>query len=421
MNMSDLIYWIWLTTRKGVGAVAVLRLLDAFITPRQVYYAQEEDYQAVEGITPHAVKMLLNKSLDEANEILGRCDQLNIQLMTIQDANYPDRLRQIDDPPPLLYYKGKPLHLDDQVVIGMVGSRDPTDYGIRNGGKLALEIARGGGLVVSGLAQGIDSAALRGALMGGGSVVSVLAGGLDEIYPRENRFLAQDVAAVGMLLSEYPPGTPHRGMHFPIRNRIISGLSLGVIAVECNIQSGTMITIRRALDQNRDVFALPGNVDAPLSRGPNYLIRQGAQIITCGEDVLEEYRSRYPTRIPEVQPLEAEVLQARIEDLANDTTREGIAPPPKAKSKPAQEEPPTQTAPPREFVPAAIQRDRFTDDELAILRTLGEKSATADDLVEATQIPTRRILSSLTMLQVRGQIEEEPGKRFVALVELEQI
>ncbi len=413
--MSNLIYWIWLTTRKGLGATAVLRLLDAFVTPQQVYYAQEEDYHSVEGITPYAIQMLQNKNLEEADQILSRCDQLNIQIMTIQDAIYPERLRQIDDPPPLLYYRGKPIRFDDQVVIAMVGAREPTNYGIQNAGRLGLEIGRGGGLVVSGLAQGIDSAALRGALKGGGRVVSVLAGGLDVIYPRENYFLAQDVASVGMLLSEYPPGTPHKGVHFPVRNRIISGLALGVIAVECQIQSGTMITVRSALDQNRDVFALPGNVDAPLSRGPNDLIRQGAQLITCGEDVLEEYRSRYPARIPEVQPLESEVLQARMEDLEG----EGQPPPPKKPKEVVP--PPAPTGIPREFIPVTIQRDRFTDDELSILRRLKEGAATTDDLVEGTQIPARRILSALTMLQVRGQIEEGTGKRFSTLVELETI
>ncbi len=414
--MSNLIYWIWLTTRKGVGATMALRLLDVFVTPQRVYYGEDSDYEGIEGMTPFLMKSLGDKHLEEANEILGRCDQLNIQMMTIQDADYPERLRQIDDPPPMLYFKGRRMRFDEQVAIGMVGAREATDYGILSAGKLALEIARGGGLVVSGMAQGVDSAAIRGALKGGGQVVSVLAGGIDKIFPYESRFLYQDVAAVGMLLSEYPPGTPHMGAHFPVRNRIISGLSLGVIAVECQVQSGTMITVRRALDQNRDVFAVPGNIDAPMSRGPNWLIRQGARLVTCGEDVLEEYRNIYPTKIPETRPMEAEVLEARLGDLPQTTAL--------AKKKAEQA---AATAPqlpvdsPREFVPAAIQRDRFTDDELAILRALGDASCTADDLVEKTQVPTRRVLSALTMLQVRGQVEEQPGRRFTSLITLEPI
>ncbi len=415
--MSNLIYWIWLTTRKNVGAIQALKLLDVFVTPQRVYYAEEEDYQGIEGLTAYAIRELMDKNLEDANGILSRCDQLAIQIMTIQDASYPERLRQIDDPPPILYWKGKCVHFDEQVAIGMVGAREPSDYGVITAGRIGLEIARGGGIVVSGMAQGIDSACLRGALRGGGTVVSVLAGGIDEIYPRQNQFLGQDVASKGMILSEYPPGTPHKGAHFPVRNRIISGLSLGVIAVECQVRSGTMITIRRALDQNRDVFAVPGNIDAPMSRGPNWLIRQGAQLITCGEDVLEEYRSRYPAQIPQTDPMEQEILEARTEDFIQQNQEDDRRP---QKKKPPQP-PPSPEGTPREFVPIAIQRDRFTDDELAILRTLATGDGTADDLVEATQIPARRILSALTMLQVRGQIEEGTGKRFAALVQLETI
>ncbi len=361
--MSNLIYWIWLTTRRGVGVMQMLSLLDIFVTPQRIYYAEAEDFDGIEGITPNAIQGLMDKNLRESNEILAKCDQLGIRLMTIQDGDYPERLRQIDDPPPLLYVKGKPIHFDDHVVIGMVGTRQPTSYGVTNAGKLALEITRGGGIVVSGIALGIDAAALRGGLKGGGVVVSVLAGGIDQVSPKENRFLAQDVAVTGMIISEYPPGTISYGPNYLMRNRIISGLSLGVIAVECQVQSGTMTTIRRATDQNRDIFALAGNVDAPMSRGPNWLIRQGAQLITCGEDVLEEYRSRYPSRIPEVPPLEAEVLEARMEDLTRETPAERV-------KKPQPPPEPKPSSPSREFVPISVQRDRYTDDELAILRTL---------------------------------------------------
>lgn len=164
-----------------------------------------------------------------------------------------------------------------------------------------------------GLPQGIDSLALRGALKGGGSVVSVLAGGVDVPYPKENRFLYQDVAAVGALISEYPPGTPHRAEQFPIRNRLISGLSLGVVAVECARFSGTMRTIDHALDQNRDVFAVPGNIDAPMSQGPNWLIQQGARPVTCGEDILADYWDQFPQKLAHAKALEPEHLRQRLE------------------------------------------------------------------------------------------------------------
>ena len=408
--MSNLQYWIWLTTRKSVGAVAALRLLEYFITPHRIYCAEAAEYERVPDISPHVRRGLLDKSMDEVNRILADCDHLGVQLMTIQDADYPERLHQIDDPPPLLYIRGRRIRFDDEVAIGMVGARDATDYGNRIAGRLGFELARGGALVVSGIAQGIDSASIRGALKGGGTVVSVLAGGVDVPYPAINRYLYEDVAMAGALISEYPPRTKHIGEHFPQRNRIISGLSLGVIAVECKVHSGTMITVRRSLDQNRDVFAVPGNIDAPMSRGTNALIQQGAKLTTCAEDVLEEYRGIYPAKIPSIKATEDTAVQARRSD---------VQPAPKAKE---QNSVPVQTEggdAPREFIPAETQRERFTDDELAILMVIQNAICTADDIVDQTQIPARRVLSALTMLQVRGQLAEEMGRRFRALVELE--
>lgn len=407
--MSNLQYWIWLTTRKGVGAVASLRLLEYFTTPQRVYYAEVAEYEFVAGISPLVRRSLMDKNMDDVSRVLGDCDRLGVQIMTIQDADYPERLHQLADPPPLLYILGRRIRFDDEVAIGMVGAREATDYGIRMAGRLGLELARGGALVVSGIAQGIDSASLHGALKGGGTVVSVLAGGVDIPFPSVNRYLYKDVAAAGALISEYPPGTRHMGEHFPQRNRIISGLSLGVVAVECKMHSGTMITVRRSLDQNRDVFAVPGNIDAPMSRGTNALIQQGAKLTTCGEDILEEYRTLYPVKIPLMKTVDEAVVQARLSDLQIPT-----------KAKEAKVVVSEAQGPKREFIPAEAQREKFTDDELAILMALGDTIHTADDLVELTQIPARRVLSALTMLQVQGQVAEEMGRRFRSMVVLEK-
>ncbi len=274
--MAALNYWLWLTTRRGVGQRGVLRVLEYFGTPERVYFAQQEDLEIIPGLTPQAIRGLLDKNMEESEAILGRCDRLGVQIMTIQDADYPERLRQISDPPAVLYILGHRIRFDEEAAIGVVGTRKPSAYGQQVAPKLGMELARCGALLVSGIAQGIDSLALRGALKGGGRVVSVLAGGVDVPYPQENRFLYQDVAAVGALISEYPPGTRHKAEHFPIRNRLISGLSLGVVAVECARFSGTMRTIDHAIEQNRDVFAVPGNIDAPMSQGPNWLHPAGS-------------------------------------------------------------------------------------------------------------------------------------------------
>ena len=187
----------------------------------------------------------------------------------------------------VLYWKGRQIAFDEEAAIAMVGTRSATPYGVQVASKLSAELTRNGALIVSGMAQGIDAAAVRGALKMGGPVVSVLGGGIDVVYPRYHRDLYEDVAAVGALISEYPPGTETRGANFPIRNRIISGLSVGVVAVESGRYGGTLLTVGHALDQDREVFAVPGPVGAPESEGTNRLIQEGcAKLILNGDDVL---------------------------------------------------------------------------------------------------------------------------------------
>ena len=395
--------WLWLTTRTGLSPAGLQRVLEHFQTPQQVYYGDNGVYRAIPGLSQRAVRSLTDKDMSGVEEILGTCDRLGISILTFQDTGYPQRLREIHDPPLVLYYKGRLPDFDGEAAVAVVGARRPSSYGEKMAGKLGLELARGGALVVSGIAQGLDAAALRGALKGGGRVVSVLGNGIDVVYPRENRALYEDVAAAGCLISEYPPGTEPRGEHFPVRNRIISGLALGVVVVECALHSGTMTTARCALEQNRDVFAVPGNADAPLSAGSNRLIRQGAVLVTCGEDILEEYRGRYPLSLR--PPLAPEVEWARL--------TEAPEPSPPSTRQAAE--------PARMRVYGEEQRRRFTDDQLVILAALGESSRNVDELVERTQLPTRRVLSALTMLQLDAVVEERPGRRFRALVELEPI
>lgn len=216
------------------------------------------------------------------------------------------------------------------------------------------------------------------------------------------------MAAAGALISEYPPGAQHLGFHFLRRNRILSGLTLGMLAVECRPFGGTMSTVGHALEQNRDVFAVPGALDAPLSEGTNKLIQQGAKLVTCGRDILEEYWSRFPEKLAASAPLTPEAARARLE-----SGEEGEQPQPAAPDRPGE-----QTSE-RELVPREEQKKRFTDDELALLSALGNKKRSADELVEMTQIPARRVLSALTMLQIQGAVAEN-AKRFTATVTLEE-
>lgn len=414
--MTELKYWLWLTSRPGMTPGKVWMLLDHFVTPERIYYADQEEYNLV-PLTERQRRGLEDKSMDRPQTILADCERLGVDIMTLQDAAYPQRLRQLADPPAVLYWKGKKFLFDEEPAIAVVGTRRPSQYGERMAEKFGLELSRGGALVVSGIAEGLDTCAIRGALKGGGAVVSLLAGGVDRIAG-PSRFLAQDVAAVGALISEYPPGTEHRGEHYRPRNRILSGLCLGVLAVECRSFGGTMLTVNHALEQGRDVFAVPGALDNEMSEGTNRLIQQGAKLVTSGRDILEEYWDRFPLKLSAAAPLPPQVARER---LGEGKPVEPSPEPEKSRAKspqPERQEPRQPSG--REVIPRKEQKARFTDDELQIIAALEERSLSADEVVERTQISARYVLSALTMLQVQGAVEELPGRRFRALVELEQ-
>lgn len=411
--MSNLKYWLWLSTRKGLAGVNMERVLEHFGTPQGAYFARGQELEELTWLQGRAKTSLQDKSMAEVDRILDQCDQLGIRVMTRQDATYPQRLAAIPQPPLVLYAKGRPLAVDDEVAIAMVGTRSCTPYGERVAGKLAMELTHGGALVVSGMAQGIDAASVRGALMAGGRVVSVIAGGLDVIYPRYHRSLYEDVAASGLLLSEYPPGTQHMGSHFPVRNRILSGLSLGVVVVESPRWGGSLLTANHALDQNRDVYAVPGAVDAPASEGTNRLIQEGvAKLVTCGEDILCEWRDRFPVKLGVPVPLDPQVVEQRLHQL---------------EQVPRPENPPSQTQKREKEVdnPESLEyidwkecKQTLTDDEQVVLLALQEGEKGTDELVEHTQRPARRVLAALTMLQLQGYVSQEKNKKFRASVRL---
>ncbi len=405
--MATLKYWLWLTGRFGLSPLRTAQLLEQFGSPEQIYFADAGEVDLVEGLSAGARKSLADKNLDDTDKVLTQCDKLGIRLLTIQDSTYPDCLKNIPDSPLVLYYKGKLPDFDRELTIGMVGARDCSAYGETMAARLGLELARAGAVVISGIAQGIDSHAIKGALSGGGTVVSVLAGGIDIPYPWSSRFLYEDVAVAGALISEYPPGTPHKGTHFPIRNRIISGLSDGVVAVEGKEKGGTMITMDLALEQNRDTFAVPGPADAPMSAGTNRLIRLGwAKLVTTGGDILSEYEGRRPLR--RVRPLEPEEESQRLE-----TARTEPRNPVPAVAQSDKKE--VDNAPDRAYIDWKSARELFTDDERDILLALSKKDLLPDEIIEHTQIPARRVMSALTVLQVRGYVDEAAGKRFRAL------
>lgn len=409
--MSNLRHWIWLSQRKGLAGQGVIRVLEHFGSPELVHAADEEAYRLVGGLPDAAVRSLMNKPLDLADEILGDCDRLGIRLLTLQDAAYPERLKAIHQPPLVLYWKGRQIAFDEELAIAVVGTRKATPYGIQAASRLSAELTGKGVLIVTGMAEGIDAAAVRGALKMGGPVVSVLGGGIDRVYPWYHKELYEDVAAVGTLLSEYPPGTEPKGANFPIRNRIISGLSLGVLAVESGRSGGALLTVGHALDQDREVFAVPGPMDAPESEGTNRLIQEGAaKLILGAEDILCEFSDRFPSKLRAVRELPPEAQAQRLEGTAAVPERRG--------SRPAKEKPAGKAQDDTVYLRWADCKDKLTDDQRELLLALDAGAVQADDLVERTQIPARRVLSALTLLQIQGYVSEESGKRFRAAVKL---
>ena len=384
-------YWVWLSELKGLRNQTRLALLRRFGDPESIFYADADELLLTDGVERSQLKLLENHDLAPADRILADCQRLDIRLLTLSDAAYPGRLKNIYDPPALLYCKGRLPLLDDLLCVAVVGTRDCTPYGVACAEKLGFGLASGGAAVVSGLAKGIDAAAIRGALRAGGVTVGVVGNGLDVYYPYESRYLYEDVASAGILLSEYPPGTEPASGHFPVRNRIISGLSLAALVVEAPEKSGALITAATALEQGRDVFAVPGPIDAPASVGCNCLIRDGAGLVSDASDILREYEGRFVLNLKESRE-QPETLgyQARM------------APEPK---------------PVAPMLSLRHSDAELTDDQIAVLKALSDtEPMQVDDLTELVEIPTRRVLSALTVLEIDQYVAQHPGKRYTRTV-----
>lgn len=411
--MAELKYWLWLRSLRGLGNSVCLRLLQYFGSPERIYYAEREDYAQVEKITRAQIEVLADKGLDRAEEILADCTRLGLRILTYSDAAYPERLRAIPDAPCLLYYQGNWPDFDSEPAVALIGTRRATPYGVRIGERLGYELTKGGAYVVSGLAAGGDAAGHRGALMAGGATAAVLGGGIDVIYPAENRPLFSDIAASGVLISEYPPGTEAKGHHFLERNRIISGLSVAVVVTEAALRSGTMNTVHHALEQDRDVYAVPGPVDGPFSQGCNRMIQEGAGVVTCGWDLLRELQLRFPGKIDaKLFPLPPTVGRGPEETAAEPAEER-----PRPETKSGQ---PFDKTPEKEYIELKKSQDRFTDDQIRILLTLSERPMIVDDLAEETQIPVRRVLSALTFLELEQVVHKESGNRYTLNAVIEE-
>lgn len=351
------LYWIWLSQCKGLSLSKKQALVAQYDSPKAIYEAG-----------------LADTDLSRAQKILDDCSRLGVHVLTMDHKAYPRRLKAIADPPLVLYYKGALPDFDKEAAIGVVGTRRASAYGLMCAEKLSRQIAQHGGLVVSGMAAGIDAQAGWGAIRAGAPVVGVLGGGVDVIYPAANRELYAAVETQGCLISEYPPGTKPNTWTFPQRNRIISGLCLGVLVVEAPEKSGTMITARNAQTQGRDVYVVPGHIDSEFCVGSNLLLQNGAQLAICGWDTLRAYAGLFPDKLHQT-PLQA-------------------------------------PAPAPTPAPAPVSKGA-TADEQAILDALSQGERGYDDIIIASGLDPQKALAVLTMLEIKGMVKTLPGRRAI--------
>lgn len=290
---SENLYWVWLSCRLGAGSRDFARLMLKYRNPYDIYAASPEELQQIDELSEDAVVRLSDKRLDSASVILEFCAKADVMIIPYSSELYPNRLRLLPAPPVLLYVRGTMPEMDNKVCIAVVGTRRMSEYGRDCAFRIAYELGAAGAVTVSGLALGIDGVAAGGAICGGGTTVAVLGSGIDVVYPREHARLCGIVASNGAVVTEYAPGTPPVGEHFPVRNRIISGMCQGTLVVEADERSGAIITAQDALFQGRQVFAIPGNLGEKNTSGTNALLRDGAIMVMETDDILREYRGLY--------------------------------------------------------------------------------------------------------------------------------
>ena len=390
MLSNETISLIHFNLIQGVGLKTFQVLRDVFGSAERVLQATADELRRIDGLSPTVCDLLIRKPvLYPIERELDLINTYGCQVLTLYDDAYPQHLKQIDTPPLVLYVKGE-LTPEDSLSISLVGSRNAKDYGRKVSYRLGYQLAQHGVTVVSGFAKGIDTAAHRGALEAGGRTIAVMGNGLSVIYPAANRDLVKKVEASGALVSEFPIGVKPKPSNFPQRNRIISGLTLGTVVVEASNRSGALITARLAGEQGREVFAVPGEIFSELSTGTHRLINNGAKLINSVDDLLNELPQHALSQIqsPTLTPQEVPIENA-------DTKRTGT-------QSSVEVQQPIQTAPPPDLTP----------DEKIVFEAIETPSSHIDMIVRTTQLPIAQVSSVLLILELKGVVQQLPGKQF---------
>ena len=415
--MSKRVYWLWLTTRDDLGTETIRKLTTSFGTPEFLYGATREQLMQT-GLKPRQINALCDKDISRAEDILRVCEQKKIQIITIEDSAYPDRLREIADPPAVLYVRGTLPDFDRAPGVTIVGTRSCSAYGLRMAERFGAALAKAGFTVISGMARGIDTAAHRGCLKADGTTVAVLAGGVDLCYPPENKYLMGDIMLAGAVISENPPGTANEGFRFPIRNRIMSGLAAATLIVEAPLHSGALISARQAFEQGREVFAVPGPLDVPSSAGCNRLIRdECARLVTGPMDIVDALAPMLRQK-PSAGVVRTVFLRDDHKDSMWDDTpvrpyqviqrrkQPESAPlePLKIPDSPIVPEPePSKTAQPR--IPEGL-----SGSERAVAEAIASGADTVDAVSEATGLPASEVAAALVLLELDGIAQHKGGR-----------
>jgi DNA processing protein len=359
-------YWVAFSLVKGIGAVRFQALMNYFGDPQIAWGAPVEALKEA-GLNDKVIEnLVLMRSSVDLEKIWDQIEAKGISVLTQADENYPKRLKEIEQPPPVLYVQGD-LIAGDEWSAAIVGTRRVTAYGRQVAEEVSRSLARNSLTIISGLARGVDSIAHKAALDAGGRTIAVLGSGIDRIYPPENRQLAEQIKAAGVLISEFPPGTPPEASNFPQRNRLISGLSLAVIVIEAGQSSGALITAGFAADQGREVFAVPGNITSPGSVGANRLIRDGAHPLLNAEQVLE------------------------MLDL--------------------------EKAPEQRTARLTLPSDAL---ESELIETLGTEPMHVDEITNRTEIPVEKVTATLALMELKGMVRQVGGMQFVAVREVRE-
>lgn len=356
-------YWLALGRIPGIGKVVYKTLIERFGSPEGAFRASLQELVGIKGLKRDVALAIKGfKDWGWVGKELELVKRHGVRLLTLKDKGYPKNLLAIYDPPPYLYIKGN-IEEADEVAVAIVGSRLPTPYGIAVTERIAGDLASSGVTVVSGMARGCDTAAHRGALRAGGRTIAILGCGVDVIYPKENKRLYEEIGRRGALVSELPMGTTPYPTNFPVRNRIIMGLSLGVVVVEAAPRSGSLITARLALDAGREVFAVPGSITSYKSRGTNNLLKQGAKLVEDARDILEELSPAIPSK-----------RRTRVVDAS-----------------------------PR----------MLSSQEERILQVLEDEPLFIDTIIQRSGLLTQEVLSLLLALELKGLIQQQPGRFFL--------